>query len=146
MITARCAGCGGLSEGMHQARAAVTNWAIEYWKPAADAFALNNPHAHVYNGNCNVLLHRAMVKAGADDQCSASEECIAQSAALDASVAATLPLPGEVDFICGGPPCQARRLACPRRAVYCSVSRPPWLARPRISSASIDCRMLAPTY
>jgi DNA (cytosine-5)-methyltransferase 1 len=93
---------------MHQARAATTKWAIEYWKPAADAFQLNNPDAAVYNGNCNVLLHRAMVKAGAQEQCDACEECIAESADLDEDTVRTLPLPGEVEFICGGPPCQVR--------------------------------------
>lgn len=91
---------------MHQAGAAKTKWAIEYWKPAADAFKLNNPDADVYNGNCNVLLHRAMSKAGALDQCDASESCAKESAELDANTVATLPLPGQVDFICGGPPCQ----------------------------------------
>jgi DNA (cytosine-5)-methyltransferase 1 len=95
---------------MHQAHAADTKWAIEYWKPAADAFKLNNPDAAVYNGNCNVLLHRAMAKAGTEGQCDASEACVAESAALDADTVGMLPLPGEVDFICGGPPCQARRL------------------------------------
>ncbi len=39
------AGCGGLSEGLHRAGAAVTKWAIEYEGPAADAFRLNNPEA-----------------------------------------------------------------------------------------------------
>ena len=106
------AGCGGLSEGMHQAGAAVPKWAIEYWKPAADAFKLNNPDAAVHNGNCNVLLHRAMVKAGAEAQCAASEACVEESAALDAATVATLPLPGEVEFICGGPPCQVRLRFC----------------------------------
>ena len=32
------AGCGGLSCGMHRAGAAETKWAIEYEKPAAEAF------------------------------------------------------------------------------------------------------------
>lgn len=50
------AGCGGLSEGMHQAKVAVTKWAIEYEKPAADAFQLNNPDAAVFCNNCNVIL------------------------------------------------------------------------------------------
>jgi DNA (cytosine-5)-methyltransferase 1 len=91
---------------MHQAGAAITKWAIEYWKPAADAFQLNNPEARVYNGNCNVLLHRAMVKAGLAAQCDASEVCVSESEALEDALVDTLPVPGEVDFICGGPPCQ----------------------------------------
>jgi DNA (cytosine-5)-methyltransferase 1 len=50
------AGCGGLSEGMHQAGVADTKWAIEYESPAADAFKLNNPSAEVFCANCNVIL------------------------------------------------------------------------------------------
>jgi DNA (cytosine-5)-methyltransferase 1 len=50
------AGCGGLSEGMHQSRVADTKWAIEYEQPAADAFQLNNPGAAVFCNNCNVIL------------------------------------------------------------------------------------------
>lgn len=50
------AGCGGLSEGMHQAKVADTKWAIEYEQPAADAFKLNNPNAAVFCNNCNVIL------------------------------------------------------------------------------------------
>ena len=106
MKQAFCKGCGGLSEGMHQAGAANTKWAIEYWTPAADAFKLNNPDAFVYNGNCNVLLHRAMVKADAADQCDACAECIEESEQFDEEQAKQLPLPGDVEFICGGPPCQ----------------------------------------
>eukprot|EP00983_Pelagomonas_calceolata_P102572 1158821-Pelagomonas_calceolata.AAC.5 len=50
------AGCGGLSEGMHQAGVAQSRWAIEYEQPAADAFKLNYPDAKVFCNNCNVLL------------------------------------------------------------------------------------------
>ena len=100
------AGCGGLSEGMHQARAAETKWAIEYEQPAAEAFKLNNPDAAVFCNNCNVLLHAAMVKAGQEGDCEASQEAIDASNALPATDKERLPVPGEVDFICGGPPCQ----------------------------------------
>ena len=100
------AGCGGLSEGMHQARAAETKWAIEYEQPAAEAFKLNNPDAAVFCNNCNVLLHAAMVKAGQEGYCEASQEAIDASNALPATDKERLPVPGEVDFICGGPPCQ----------------------------------------
>ena len=100
------AGCGGLSEGMHQAKAAVTKWAIEYEEPAAESFKINNPDAAVFCDNCNVLLHAAMVKAGQKDDCMASEEAISQSEKLSDADKERLPQPGEVDFICGGPPCQ----------------------------------------
>ena len=100
------AGCGGLSEGMHQAGAAVTKWAIEYEYPAAEAFRLNNPDAATFCNNCNVLLLAAMDKAGQRERCRASEEAAQECAALDEAQRAALPAPGEVDFICGGPPCQ----------------------------------------
>lgn len=55
------AGCGGLSEGMHQAGVAVSKWGVEYDAAAADAFQKNNPDAKVFCNNCNVLL---MVRGG----------------------------------------------------------------------------------
>lgn len=68
------AGCGGLSEGLHQAGAAVSKWAIEYEAPAAEAFKLNNPDATVWAANCNVILAAAMAKAGLSTHCVASPE------------------------------------------------------------------------
>eukprot|EP00887_Chlorella_sp_A99_P005231 scaffold1.g5231.t1 len=100
------AGCGGLSEGMHQAGAAYTKWAIEYERPAAEAFRLNNPDAATFCNNCNVLLHAAMVKAGLGEDCLASKEAEEETARLPEEQREALPAPGEVDFICGGPPCQ----------------------------------------
>lgn len=71
------AGCGGLSEGMHSARAADPMWAVEYESPAADAFRKNHPHAEVWTANCNVILTAAMRKAGQSGSCQASKEvCI----------------------------------------------------------------------
>ena len=100
------AGCGGLSEGMHQAGAAVTKWAIEYEQAAADSFKLNNPEAAVFCNNCNVLLHAAMSKCGQERDCLASQEAEELSKSLSSNEIHMLPSPGEVDFICGGPPCQ----------------------------------------
>uniref|UniRef100_A0A1I8FL18 DNA (cytosine-5-)-methyltransferase n=1 Tax=Macrostomum lignano TaxID=282301 RepID=A0A1I8FL18_9PLAT len=45
--------CGGLSEGLHQAGAAVTHWAIERDPDAAKAFALNHPDCAVLTDDCN---------------------------------------------------------------------------------------------
>lgn len=53
------AGCGGLSEGLQQSGCTETKWAIEYEHPAAEAFKLNHPHAHVFCHNCNVILRYA---------------------------------------------------------------------------------------
>jgi DNA (cytosine-5)-methyltransferase 1 len=50
------AGCGGLSEGLHQAGVAHSRWAIEFEQPAADAYALNNPDAAVFATDCNAIL------------------------------------------------------------------------------------------
>ena len=103
------AGCGGLSEGMSQAGAAVAKWAIEYEPDAAQAFRDNHPGAAVFNANCNVILRAAMRKAGLPDACVvASPEAEEQAAAVPPDQMALIPVPGEVEFICGGPPCQAR--------------------------------------
>ena len=67
------AGCGGLSEGLHQAGAAVSKWAIEYEAPAAEAFKLNHPGAATFCDNCNVILARAMANAGLQGDCLASD-------------------------------------------------------------------------
>jgi DNA (cytosine-5)-methyltransferase 1 len=50
------AGCGGLSEGLHQSGAADSKWAIEVDEIAAKAYALNFPDATVFTDDCNVLL------------------------------------------------------------------------------------------
>lgn len=100
------AGCGGLSEGMRQAGAAHAKWAVEYEPDAAEAFRINHPEAHVFNANCNVVLHRALVQSGLADDCVACDDCKVQSAAVPDAEAAAIPKPGEVEFICGGPPCQ----------------------------------------
>jgi len=101
------AGCGGLSEGMRQVGAAVSKWAIEYEPDAAKAFEQNHAEAVVYNANCNVILRRCMSKAGmADGEVQASPEAEEQAKAMDEAVVRSLPVPGEVEFICGGPPCQ----------------------------------------
>ncbi|GLV37979.1 Lysine demethylase 2 [Carabus blaptoides fortunei] len=82
------AGCGGLSEGLHQSGVAETLWAIEKEDAAARAFKLNNPHSTVYTDDCNALLGRVMAGASHSE--------------------AGLPLParGAVELMVGGPPCQ----------------------------------------
>ncbi|KAF6265105.1 hypothetical protein COO60DRAFT_1470199 [Scenedesmus sp. NREL 46B-D3] len=100
------AGCGGLSEGMHQAGVADSKWAIEYEQPAADAFKLNNPEAAVFCNNCNVILVAAMQKAGLDSDCSACDDAKTAAASMSPEDIAALPQPGQVEFIMGGPPCQ----------------------------------------
>uniref|UniRef100_A0A6Q2Z553 DNA (cytosine-5)-methyltransferase n=1 Tax=Esox lucius TaxID=8010 RepID=A0A6Q2Z553_ESOLU len=81
-------GCGGLSEGFHQAGIAETLWAIEMWDPAAQAFRLNNPGTTVFTEDCNVLLKLVM------------------SGEKTNSLGQKLPQKGDVEMLCGGPPCQ----------------------------------------
>ncbi|KDP24228.1 hypothetical protein JCGZ_25885 [Jatropha curcas] len=100
------AGCGGLSEGLHQAGASKTKWAIEYEEPAGEAFKLNHPESLVFINNCNVILRAIMEKCLDSDDCISTPEAIELAASLDEKVINDLPLPGQVDFINGGPPCQ----------------------------------------
>ncbi|KXZ43940.1 hypothetical protein GPECTOR_77g36 [Gonium pectorale] len=100
------AGCGGLSEGFHQAGVADSRWAIEYDHEAAEAFRLNNPDAKVFCNNCNVLLQAAMLKAGAGADCVAHPTCSEAVERLDEWSRSNLPAPGEVGLMMGGPPCQ----------------------------------------
>uniref|UniRef100_A0A3B3ZA64 DNA (cytosine-5)-methyltransferase 1 n=1 Tax=Periophthalmus magnuspinnatus TaxID=409849 RepID=A0A3B3ZA64_9GOBI len=81
-------GCGGLSEGFHQAGISETMWAIEMWEPAAQAFRLNNPGTTVFTEDCNVLLKLVM------------------SGEKTNSLGQRLPQKGDVEMLCGGPPCQ----------------------------------------
>ncbi|CAN4101552.1 unnamed protein product [Withania somnifera] len=100
------AGCGGLSEGLQHSGVSDTNWAIEYEEPAGDAFRLNHPKTKVFIHNCNVILRAVMQKCGDSDDCVSTPEASELAAAMDENELNSLPLPGQVDFINGGPPCQ----------------------------------------
>jgi len=65
-----------------------TLWAIEMWEPAAQAFRLNNPRTTVFTEDCNVLLKLVM------------------SGEKTNSLGQKLPQKGDVEMLCGGPPCQ----------------------------------------
>lgn len=54
------AGCGGLSEGLHQSGISKSEWAIEFDRSAASAYKLNNPDTVVLNEDCNYILRDAM--------------------------------------------------------------------------------------
>ncbi|KAG1714242.1 DNA (cytosine-5)-methyltransferase 1 [Nymphon striatum] len=82
------AGCGGLSEGFHQAQLTESSWAIEKEEAAAKAFKLNNPKAEVFSEDCNDFLR--MVMDGEKTN----------------SKGQPLPQKGDVEILCGGPPCQ----------------------------------------
>ncbi|KAK7268999.1 hypothetical protein RIF29_21713 [Crotalaria pallida] len=100
------AGCGGLSEGLQKSGVSLTKWAIEYEEPAGNAFKDNHPEALVFINNCNVILRAVMGKCGDTDDCISTSEAEELAAALDEKAINSLPMPGEVDFINGGPPCQ----------------------------------------
>ena len=78
----------GLSEGLHQAGISESHWAIEKEEPAACAYSLNNPRATVFSEDCNVLLRKVMDGDPTDDK------------------GQRLPQKGDVELMCGGPPCQ----------------------------------------
>ncbi|CAK9832323.1 DNA (cytosine-5)-methyltransferase PliMCI [Anthophora retusa] len=82
------AGCGGLSEGLRQTGVVDNRWAIEKDEPAAYAYRLNNPNTTVFCEDCNVLLRKVMNGELCDNH------------------GQRLPQKGEVELLCGGPPCQ----------------------------------------
>nr|XP_009408799.2 PREDICTED: DNA (cytosine-5)-methyltransferase 1B-like [Musa acuminata subsp. malaccensis] len=100
------AGCGGLSEGLQKSGVSFTKWAIEYEQPAGEAFSVNHPEALVFIDNCNVILRAIMERCGDADDCNSTPEAAELAAAFDDEKIKNLPVPGEVDFINGGPPCQ----------------------------------------
>nr|XP_023026505.1 DNA (cytosine-5)-methyltransferase 1-like [Leptinotarsa decemlineata] len=79
------AGCGGLSEGLHQSGVAVSQWAIEIELSAANAYRLNNPDCKVFSQDCNDLLKMVLNGQGKEKG---------------------LPCKGDVEMLVGGPPCQ----------------------------------------
>lgn len=82
------AGCGGLSEGFHQAGVSESCWAIEREEPAANAFRLNFPDATIFTDDCNRLLRLVMDGETINER------------------GQSLPQKGDVELLCGGPPCQ----------------------------------------
>ena len=85
-------GCGGLTSGLHKAKIFETNWAIECEPTDARTFELNNPNTSVFVGDANHLLKLAM-----------EAEINAEAAIHEGQ---SLPRKGQVEVLCGGPPCQ----------------------------------------
>ena len=81
-------GCGGFSEGLKQAGIIYCKWAVEWDNAAAKAFKENNPEATVFQEDCKEFLKKA--KRGDLDK--------------------EIPAKGEVEMLCGGPPCQVIEL------------------------------------
>ena len=101
------AGCGGLSEGMGQAGATRTKWAVEFDKAAARSFQANHPDATVYADNCNAILLNCMKKANLEDYImDVDEQAKEQAQRMTKADYDKLPVPDEVKKMAGGPPCQ----------------------------------------
>ncbi|XP_030756300.1 DNA (cytosine-5)-methyltransferase 1-like [Sitophilus oryzae] len=79
------AGCGGLSEGLHQSGVCESKWAIEFDLAAAQAFRLNYPDTKVFSEDCNSILKTVLEGKGGEKG---------------------LPSKGDVEMLVGGPPCQ----------------------------------------
>ncbi|KAH8038928.1 hypothetical protein HPB51_004040 [Rhipicephalus microplus] len=75
-------------KGFHQAGVSETCWAIEREEPAATAFRLNFPDATIFTDDCNRLLRLVI-----------DGETVNERGQL-------LPQKGDVELLCGGPPCQ----------------------------------------
>ena len=82
-------GCGGLSLGLEQAGVVECKWAIEMNPEAAKAFQINHPKSTVLTGDCKDFLRKA--KKGIKRTDYTCQE---------------IPSQGDVDLLCGGPPCQ----------------------------------------
>ncbi|KAJ1383812.1 S-adenosyl-L-methionine-dependent methyltransferase [Sesbania bispinosa] len=101
------AGCGGLSEGLQQS--GNLNYTIitkNITNQLGMRFKANHPEALVFINNCNVILRAVMEKGGDIDDCISTFEASELAAKLDEKEISSLPMPGQVDFINGGPPCQ----------------------------------------
>ena len=67
---------------------ADSKWAVEVFEPAANAYKMNNPRCEVFTDDCNELLRRVI---DGEEHNSRRQR---------------LPRKGEVELLCGGPPCQ----------------------------------------
>ncbi|GLH01282.1 DNA (Cytosine-5)-methyltransferase PliMCI [Gryllus bimaculatus] len=128
------AGCGGLSEGLHQAGLAETRWAIEKEESAANAFKLNNPECTVFTDDCNMLLKLVLNGEKTNEK------------------GQTLPKKGDVDLLCGGPPCQGFSVGLelhyldkkcwPHPQTICSVHAMAWHFGNKPVVGYINCRLI----
>ncbi len=82
-------GCGGLSEGLEASSACTVEWGVEIDPAAATSYRINLPMAKVLNVDCNTLLEKLIGSYGGDDS----------------KVFVGAPRKGDVELICGGPPC-----------------------------------------
>ncbi|ESK94207.1 dna (cytosine-5)-methyltransferase -like, partial [Moniliophthora roreri MCA 2997] len=92
---------GGLGTGMNSSGYVDTKWAVEFSPAAAMSYRANHPDTIVYCQDSNLLLKHAIeTREGKNPKplvsnFSSKEKC------------KEMPRRGDVDFIFGGPPCQA---------------------------------------
>ena len=79
-------------------------WAVEKEEPAAQAFRLNFPKATVFTDDCNILL-KLVMEVSLPFLVTFLHLFVLQGAEKN-SHGQTLPKKGEVELLCGGPPCQ----------------------------------------
>ncbi|KAI0333620.1 S-adenosyl-L-methionine-dependent methyltransferase [Cubamyces sp. BRFM 1775] len=96
------AGAGGLSTGLEMSGHIQTKWAVEFSPGAAKTFRANHPHAVVYNQCTNKLLEHAIQTAKG-----LSPKPLRSLDEMSCKDLPPMPQPGDVEFICGGPPCQS---------------------------------------
>jgi DNA (cytosine-5)-methyltransferase 1 len=88
-------GCGGLSIGLEQSGVAKCRWAIEWDADAAQAFKTNHSEdCKVVVDDVNKVLREIMDQGSGDDE------------RANFMKEKQLPQKGEVELMCGGPPCQ----------------------------------------
>ncbi|KAG8699837.1 hypothetical protein FRC09_006344, partial [Ceratobasidium sp. 395] len=92
-------GVGGLSKGLVQAGICELKYMVDHNSSACAAYSTNFPKAKSIHGDVNVVLSRTILAAEGRDKYLA--------ALNDQDRSSLLPKQGEIDFICGGPPCQS---------------------------------------
>ncbi|RDB21087.1 DNA (cytosine-5)-methyltransferase 1A [Hypsizygus marmoreus] len=92
-------GAGGLGAGMEMSGYVEARYAIEFSPSAAATYQANNPECTVYCQDTSLMLKHAIeTDAGKKPKPLMSN---------DGKVLLSMPKKGEVDMVCGGPPCQS---------------------------------------
>ncbi|KAG2133739.1 S-adenosyl-L-methionine-dependent methyltransferase [Suillus clintonianus] len=94
------AGAGGLGTGLDMSGFVETRYAVEFSPGAAKTYKQNHPDVTVYNQCTNICLQHAIDVADGNNP----DPLFSLG---DQKRLPSMPKPGEVDFIYGGPPCQS---------------------------------------
>ncbi|THH29585.1 hypothetical protein EUX98_g4594 [Antrodiella citrinella] len=96
------AGAGGLSTGFNFSGFVKTKWAVEFEPVIALTHGANHKNTVVYNQCSNALLAHAILSFEGK-----KPSPLTSLNKADPKELPSMPMPGEVDFIFGGPPCQS---------------------------------------